>query len=185
VDKHRPLNPITYAPADLVTPSVLHTNPPRLRREAAAAVERMFHAARGDGVKLVSTSTYRSYAMQRQILASDTAAIGRVGADSIDMRPGYSEHQTGWAIDIGSATRPSVDFASAMASTPEGEWLASKAWQHGFHLSYPKDRESTTGILFEPWHFRYVGPALATELHRTGIQTLQEFFGLPATPGYR
>src|ERR1700712_567095 len=88
VDKHRPLSPRTYAPPDLVTPSVLHTNPPRLRREAAAAVERMFAGAEADGVRLVSTSTYRSYSMQQQILASDTATMGAARADSMDMRPG-------------------------------------------------------------------------------------------------
>jgi D-alanyl-D-alanine carboxypeptidase len=184
VDKHRPLQPVTYVPPDLVAPNVLHTNAPLLRKEAAAAVERMFSAASAAGVHLVSTSTYRSYDTQKQILAADTAAHGAAYANTLDMRPGYSEHQTGWAIDIGSSTRPAVDFDAGMAQTPEGTWLAANAWRYGFNLSYPKDRESTTGILYEPWHFRYVGTSLAAELHRTGTQTLQEFFSLPATPDY-
>ena len=184
VDKRRPLRPLTYVPPDLVAPRVLHTNAPLLRKDAAAAVERMFAGASSQGVHLVSTSTYRSYAMQKQVLAEDTAQSGAAYANTLDMHPGYSEHQTGWAIDIGSHTRPAVDFDAAMARTPEGEWLAANAWRYGFILSYPKDRETFTGILFEPWHFRYVGTALADELHRTGVQTLQEFFGLPASPDY-
>jgi D-alanyl-D-alanine carboxypeptidase len=184
VDKRRPLHPITYVPSDLVAPKVLHTNPPLLRREAAAAVEHMFAAAKAEGVTLVSTSTYRSYVSQKKILSQDTAQSGAAYANTIDMRPGYSEHQTGWAIDIGSSTRPEVDFDAKMATTPEGRWLAANAWRHGFTLSYPKNRESLTGILFEPWHFRYVGASLASELHRTGTETLQEFFGLPSSPTY-
>ena len=184
VDKRRPLKPVTFIPPDLVAPQVPHTNAPLLRKEAASAVERMFAGAEANGVRLVSTSAYRSYAAQKQVVASDTAQGGAAYADTIDMRPGYSEHQTGWAIDIGSSTRPAVDFDVRMADTPEGRWLAANAWQYGFHLSYPKGRESMTGILYEPWHFRYVAAALAAELHRTGIQTLQEFFGLPASPNY-
>jgi D-alanyl-D-alanine carboxypeptidase len=183
VDKHRPLHPITYVPPDLVAPRIPHTNPPLLRKEAAAAAERLFAGAKADGVHLVSTSTYRSYAVQKQILASDTAQGGAAYADRIDMRPGYSEHQTGWAIDIGSSTRPAVDFDGRMAGTPEGRWLAANAWKHGFHLSYPKDRESITGISFEPWHFRYVGTPLATELHRTGARARAAEPPRSAAPG--
>lgn len=185
VDKRRPLHPLTYVPPDLVAPRIAHTNPPLLRNEAAAAAERMFAGARVRGVRLVSTSTYRSYRAQKRILAADTARRGATSAETLDMRPGYSEHQTGWAIDIGSSTVPAVDFAAGMADTPEGRWLATNAWRYGFHLSYPKGRQSITGVLFEPWHFRYVGTALAAELHRTGVPTLQEFFGLPAAPSYR
>ncbi|MCU1475125.1 D-alanyl-D-alanine carboxypeptidase family protein [Amnibacterium sp.] len=184
VDKRRSLKPLTFVPPDLVAPQVRHTNAPLLRKEAAAAVERMFAGAAAQGVRLVSTSAYRSYDAQKQVFAADTAQGGAAYANTIDMRPGYSEHQTGWAIDIGSSTRPAVDFDVRMADTPEGKWLATNAWQYGFHLSYPKGRESMTGILYEPWHFRYVAVALATELHRTGAQTLQEFFGLPASPNY-
>jgi D-alanyl-D-alanine carboxypeptidase len=184
VDKRRPLKPLTYIPPDLVAANVRHTNAPLLRKEAAAALERMFSGAEAQGVRLVSTSAYRSYTAQRQVLASDTAQGGAAYANTIDMRPGYSEHQTGWAVDIGSSTRPAVDFDAGMADTPEGRWLATNAWQYGFHLSYPKDRESVTGILYEPWHFRYVATALAAELHRTGTETLQEFFDVPASPNY-
>lgn len=184
VDKRRPLRPATYVPPDLVrVQGVPYTNPPLLRREAAGAVTRMFAAALPAGVHLVSNSTYRSYTEQQSILAQDTATYGAAEANRIDMHPGCSEHQTGWAIDIGTANAR-CDLDTCMAHTDEGEWLAANAWRHGFLLSYPADREHITGISFEPWHFRYVGTALAAELHRTGTQTLQEFFRLPASPTY-
>ncbi len=182
VDSARPLHPLSYVPPDLVSVQVPHTNLPRLRKESATAVERMFAAASRQGVGLVSTSTYRSLQYQKTIIAQDTAAYGATYAKTFLELPGCSEHQTGWAIDIGSSTEPKLDFDAGMAATPEGKWLASNAWRYGFNLSYPKNRESITGISYEPWHFRYVGTTLASELHRTGIETLQEFFGLPATP---
>jgi D-alanyl-D-alanine carboxypeptidase len=185
VDKRRPLRPAAYVPPDLVpVRNVRHTNPPVLRPDAASAVRRMFAAARTErAVVLVSTSTYRSYRDQRNVFQQDVTQLGRARADRIDMRPGYSEHQTGWAIDIGTHDG-ACDFATCMGHTVEGSWLAENAWRFGFLLSYPADRLARTGIAYEPWHYRYLGTALAAELHRTRTQTLEEFFGLPPSPDY-
>ena len=184
VDKHRQLTPKRYVPADLVSVDVPHTNPPLLRRAAAGAVVAMFAAAKSEsGVHLVSNSTYRSYDDQQSVYDADAANLGKAGADKLDMRPGYSEHQTGWAIDIGT-NDGSCAFEACIGETVEGRWLAKHAWRFGFLLRYPQDRVSTTGITYEPWHFRYLGKALSTELHDTKVQTLEEFFGLPATPTY-
>ena len=65
--------------------------------------------------------------------------------------PGYSEHNLGLSMDIGS-TRRSID------RSPEGKWLKEHAWAHGFILRYPQDKTEITGIQYEPWHFRYVRP---------------------------
>jgi D-alanyl-D-alanine carboxypeptidase len=73
---------------------------------------------------------------------------------------------------------------ACFADTPQGLWLAANAWKYGFMLRYPNGKTPITGYEFEPWHYRYVGLELAAELHTTGIQTLEEFFGLPPAPTY-
>jgi D-alanyl-D-alanine carboxypeptidase len=184
VDKRRPLQPRSFVPPDLVSVHVPHTNPPILRRGAATATERLFAAAGREGVHLASNSTYRPYVDQQRIYASDRHRLGVAGADRLTARPGYSEHQTGLAIDIGTASRH-CDLDPCFAATPEGRWLAANAWRYGFLLRYPEGQEQVTGIEFEPWHFRYVGPSLAKEYHDEGATTLEAFFGLPAAPDYR
>ena len=181
VDKQRPL-PSTFVPSVVPVP-VAHTNPPLLRGAAAAAVVQLFAAARKDGLLLASNSTYRSYADQREVYDSDLADLGRAKADLLTAHPGCSEHQTGLAIDIGAESgRCTLD--TCLGAMPEGRWLAANAWRFGFLLRYPKDKVAVTGFQYEPWHFRYLGTDLAHHLHRIGVQTLEEFFGLPAAPVY-
>jgi D-alanyl-D-alanine carboxypeptidase len=184
VDKLRPLRPVSFVPPDLVTVRVAHTNPPILRRAAAHAAEAMFAAAARAGIRLASNSTYRPYSDQRRIYDGDVHRLGVAGADRLTARPGYSEHQTGLAIDIGTAGRH-CDLDPCFARTPEGRWLAANGWRYGFVLRYPAGEEQVTGIEFEPWHYRYVGTALAAEYHRTRAATLEQFFGLPPSPAYR
>ena len=88
-------------------------------------------------------------------------------------RPGHSEHQMGTTMDI---TSPSVgnDLVSAFGDTPEGKWLAANAHTFGFVMSYPPGKEATTGYIYEPWHFRYVGKAEAAAVRASGL-TLHEY----------
>ncbi len=183
VNKRRPLNPKTYEP-DVVTVPVEHTNPPLLRPVVSAAVVALFHAAKVEhGLELASNSTYRPYSDQKSVYDTDVSNLGKKEADRLTLRPGYSEHQTGLAIDIGTLSG-TCDLDACLGKRPEGTWLAGNAWRFGFLLRYPSDREHETGIEYEPWHFRYVGKPLARELHETRVQTLEEFFGLPASPDY-
>jgi zinc D-Ala-D-Ala carboxypeptidase len=163
---------------------VPHTNPPILRKPAAVAVERMFAAAAGAGIHLASNSTYRPYADQRRVYDADRAHLGLAGADRLTARPGFSEHQTGLAIDIGTASGH-CDLDPCFARTPEGRWVAAHAWRYGFVLRYPSGDEHLTGIEYEPWHFRYVGDPLAATYHDSHAATLEQFFGLPPSPSYR
>jgi D-alanyl-D-alanine carboxypeptidase len=184
VDKVRPLQPKSWRPKDLVPVDVPHTNPPILRRPAAEAAVRMFAGAAKVGVHLASNSSYRPYTDQKRIFRGDVAHLGRKGADRLTLRPGYSEHQTGLAMDIGVVSGAcSLDpcFGTSRAS----RWLDAHSWQYGYVLRYPKGQEQETGIEWEPWHFRYVGASLAAEYHRSGAVTLESFFGLPASPDYR
>ena len=183
-NKLRPLNPVDYEPADLVDVPVAHTWDPVLRQEAADAVVAMFQtAANESGIALASNSAYRSYSTQQGVYENDVASLGQEGADLSTARPGFSEHQTGLAMDIGAASG-SCSLNQCFADTPEGQWLAANAYRFGFLLRYPADKVPVTGFEFEPWHYRYIGVDLATEMHSKGITTLEEFFGLPAAPNY-
>lgn len=175
VNKLRPMNPQDFVPSDLVPVDVPYTNEPELRQEAADAVIAMFQAATDEaGLTLASNSAYRSYETQVNVYDGD---------DTLTARPGFSEHQTGLVMDIG-AESGECSLDPCFADTPEGAWLRDNAWRFGFILRYPADKTDITGYAFEPWHFRYVGVELATEMHETGVTTLEEFFGLPPAPNY-
>ncbi|MDQ0577728.1 M15 family metallopeptidase [Agromyces albus] len=175
VNKLRPLTPQDFEPPDLVDVPVEHTNEPLLRQEASDAVVVMFQAALDEaGLELASNSAYRSYSAQESVYDGD---------DLYTARPGYSEHQTGLTMDIGSVSGE-CSLDPCFADTAEGIWLRDNAWRFGFILRYAADKTEVTGYSFEPWHFRYVGVPLATEMHETGVVTLEEFFGLPAAPDY-
>lgn len=187
VNKKRPL-PAGYVPPDLTVPGV------RLRLAATAeqmqisglivpALIEMFEAAKQDGVHLVFGSGYRSEVLQRQFYNSYVAQDGQEAADRYSARPGTSEHQTGLTFDA-TAADGSCHLEICFAQTPEGKWLIANAQSYGFIVRYPEDKEDVTGYQYEPWHLRYVGRELAAELRRTGIQTLEEFFGLPSAASY-
>ncbi|WP_235825192.1 M15 family metallopeptidase [Agromyces badenianii] len=175
VNKLRPLNPQDFEPEDLVDVPVPHTWEPMLRQEAADAVVAMFEAASDEAdLALASNSAFRSYSSQESIYDGD---------DLLTARPGFSEHQTGLVMDIG-AESGECSLATCFADTAEGIWLRDNAWRFGFILRYPADKTPVAGYEFEPWHYRYVGVPLATEMHETGFTTLEEFFDLPAAPDY-
>ncbi|MCU1523284.1 MAG: hypothetical protein JWO18_178 [Microbacteriaceae bacterium] len=183
-NKLRPLNPPTYVPPDLVETPVAHLNPPTLRKEAADAMVAMFAAAKAEGAGgMQLQSAYRSYAVQVKVYNGYVGSLGRARADAQSARPGFSEHQTGLAADI-SALPLTCALAACFGQTPQGMWLAANAYRFGFLLRYPADKTPVTGFIYEPWHFRYIGVPLATEMHDTGVTTLEEFFGLPAAPEY-
>ncbi len=98
--------------------------------------------------------------------------------------PGYSEHQTGLAVDLAPVPAQGCNLEICFGSMPQGKWLAANCWQYGFLLRYPADKVAVTGYQYEPWHFRYIGIPLATEMHNEGVETMEEFFGLPAAPNY-
>ncbi|GAB3794238.1 hypothetical protein GCM10028798_00340 [Humibacter antri] len=184
VNKSRALNPETYVPPDLVQPPVPNIHDQPVRQVVSDALTAMFAAAKSEaGLLLTLQSGYRSYDMQVNDYAGDVAAHGRAYADSDTARPGHSEHQTGLAVDISAASgRCSLD--ACFGQTPEGQWLAANAWRFGFLLRYPQGEEAITGYTYEPWHFRYVGIPLSTELHDTGVATLEQFFGVPGGDTY-
>jgi len=179
VDKLRPVNPQSFVPSDLVDANVPAVFTSTLREPAARAVEAMFAAFTAEtGESLRLQSAFRSYETQISVYANNNYD------DTQSARPGFSEHQTGLAMDI-SPVSGECALDECFATTVGGQWLAANAWQYGFLLRYPSGLTPITGYAFEPWHYRFIGTELAAEMHLTGVQTLEEFFGLPAAPDYQ
>lgn len=187
VNKKRPL-PAGYVPPDLDVPDVrlrLGRTAPQMpfSKSAIPALKEMFDAAASEGVILVFGSGYRSEDLQRQFYSQYVAQDGQANADRYSARPGTSEHQTGLSFDATNITE-NCHLEICFQDTPEGIWLKNNAYKYGFIVRYPENKEDVTGYQYEPWHLRYVGRELAAELRRTGIQTLEEFFGLPSAASY-
>jgi D-alanyl-D-alanine carboxypeptidase len=168
VDKTHPL-PEAYEPEDLAELTGGFYQAGRrgltLRRPAAEALEEMAAAARADGVTLVASSAYRSYGYQVEVYNRNVREMGQTLADRESARPGYSQHQTGLALDFGS-----ID--DSFAETRAGRWMLEKAGSFGWSLSFPEGYEDVTGYRWESWHYRYVGKDLAAFIDRwfDGIQ---------------
>ncbi len=187
VNKPRAIDPIDYVPTDLIAPHVPQRVPGNESMQVRAAVSKaldvMFADAKQAGIILMLSSGYRSYSYQVGLYDGYVKSMGQAGADKISARPGHSEHQTGLAADIEPASRK-CEIDACFADTPEGKWLAEHAYEYGFIIRYPADKVDTTGYAYEPWHVRFLGIDLANELHKTGVKTLEEFFGLPGGPNY-
>ncbi|MDN4642694.1 M15 family metallopeptidase [Arthrobacter sp. PsM3] len=186
VNKHRPLSPATYRPADLVQPGVrLATSGEAalLNSTTAAAAERMFAAAAGAGVILTLASGYRSYATQTGTYNGYVSSRGQAEADTASARPGYSEHQTGWSFDLGDGGG-ACSFQPCFAEQPAAVWARNNAYLFGFVVRYPWMLHTITGYYYEPWHLRYIGVEAAGDMSTRSIATLEEYFGLEAAPAY-
>lgn len=186
VNKHRPLKPANYVPADLVQPRValaVSGEAALLNRTTAAAAERMFAAAATAGVTMTLASGYRSYATQTATYSGYVSARGQAAADTASARPGYSEHQTGWAFDIGDGGG-ACSFQPCFAEQPAAVWAKANAHRFGFVVRYPWMLHPITGYYYESWHLRYIGTEAASDMKKRGIGTLEEYFGLKAAPGY-
>ena len=177
VNKQRPLSPKTFAPTDLVAVG----GGQQLRKEAAAALVQLISAAKTDGKYISPLSGYRSYNTQVTVYNREVSTYGQTVADSQSARPGTSEHQTGLSIDVGGG---GCGVEDCFGKTAEGKWVAANAYKYGFIIRYPETKQPITGYRYEPWHIRYVGVELATEMQKQGVQTLEEFFSLPAAPSY-
>lgn len=186
VNKELPIQE-DYIPKDLVVPNVEFQIPyfdekKQMRAEAAKALEKLFEAAKADGLSLCGVSGFRSYQRQYKIFTTNIKKNSLEHAMQYSAIPGRSEHQTGLAIDVSTA---SVNYRidSSFADTPEGQWLVDNAHLYGYIIRYPEDKTQITGYSYEPWHIRYVGKALATYIYRNNL-TLEEFYGFKPTMDY-
>lgn len=177
VNKSRAIDPEGWAPSELDSSGGAPMVP-----EASSALERMRAAAADAGVPISVGSAYRAYGFQQYLYNDYVARWGTDRADRFSARPGHSEHQTGWAVDVYASA--ACRLKECFADEPAGQWIAERGHEFGFLVRYPPGVESVTGFKHEPWHLRYVGVELATVMHERGIATMEEFFSLPDAPDY-
>ena len=132
--------------------------------------KQMVDAARNDGIKLYNISSYRSYSTQNYLYNNYVNNSGKTAADTFSARAGYSEHQTGLATDINTASS-----SDHFENTKEYQWLINNSYKYGFILRYPQGKEYITGYKFEPWHYRYVGIDVAKYISEHNI-TYEEYY---------
>lgn len=161
-----------YEPDNLVNVNTKTNQKILMKKEAAEKLQEMFKAAENDGIELVPVSAYRTYDYQKNVFDQSVKSQGIEYTKRYVAVPGYSEHQTGLAIDVGSPedTTLTDDFENTNAFI----WLQKNMHDYGFILRYPKGKENITGYKYEPWHIRYVGKDVAKKIQETGL-TLEEF----------
>jgi carboxypeptidase len=172
-------NKAPAVPVTLVKPDVQPTRETvseniYMRPEAAAALEDLFEAAAQDGITLYATSGYRSYSTQKAIFERKLERMDEKQANASVAKPGYSEHQTGLAMDIEGETTKGTGLTEAFGESPEGIWTAEHCAEYGFIIRYPKGKTNITGYIYEPWHLRYVGKDAAAEITELGV-TFEEY----------
>lgn len=141
----------------------------------------MIDAAEEDGVSLMICSGYRSYDRQQALFNSKISKLMdegnnyleayKIGSMNVTV-PGTSEHHIGLALDIMTGSYTTMD--DGFGDTEAGKWLRDNAPDYGFILRYPKGKEEITGIVYEPWHFRYVGTEYAKDITERGV-CLEEY----------
>jgi len=137
--------------------SITADNRLKMRTAAAKKFQQMEADARADGVNLVAISAFRTTEAQEQLFfgvkeqrVQDASKRAEVSAP-----PGYSEHHTGYAIDLGDGDTPATNLETSFADTAAFAWLKQNAPKYSFELSFPPDNEQ--GVSYEPWHWRFVG----------------------------
>lgn len=169
-----------YIPKNMTVPKVKfsfneYDDKKLMRADAATALEGLFAEAKSSGIDIYAVSGYRSFARQSEIFTSSANKYGQAQANKSSARAGQSEHQTGLAMDLTSASVNYV-LSQEFGNTKEGVWLKANASKHGFIIRYQQGKESITGYQYEPWHIRYVGKKAAQDISSWNI-TLEEYLG--------
>ena len=177
-------HPITEADVPEVAIETVDANGYQVDVRIMQDLEAMFADARAAGRNPMICSAFREWdmqvslyenkierVMQEEGLTQEEAAIK---ASTVVAKPGTSEHQVGLALDIVSSDYQELD--EAQMETEDQKWLMENSWKYGFILRYPMDKSDITGIIFEPWHYRYVGKKAAKEITEQNI-TLEEYVG--------
>src|SRR5690606_33199023 len=120
-------------------------------------------------------SSYRSYNTQIATYNRWVSISGSAGADTYSARPGYSEHQTGFVIDV-AAKGCTLD---CFGETSQYKWFQQNSAKFGFIQRYHAGYESITGYKAEEWHYRYVGVEVALDMQAKGIKTLEQYWNIP------
>lgn len=164
------VNKYHYLPEGYVPPNLVElATGEQLTAQTAEAFGRLQTAANQAGHGLSINTAYRSHERQKTLYETLRKQGSPEQAELRAARPGFSEHQTGNALDVRS-----VNESGAFEETAAYQWLLENSWQYGFIIRYPKGKEEITGYQFEPWHITYVGDA-AGAMHAQGMETLEEY----------
>ena len=148
--------PYDVAPPEKLVP-ITSDGKIKMRPSAAEKFKQMQAAAQADGVTLVAVSAFRTTQAQSELFFSvkEQRVEDAVKRAKVSAPPGYSEHHTGYAIDIGDGHAPATHVEPEFADTAAFKWLQQNALKYSFELSFPPNNEQ--GVSYEPWHWRFVG----------------------------
>jgi D-alanyl-D-alanine carboxypeptidase len=187
-NKQRPIENKNYIPPGLVSPKVLISTQSEygallLQHSVSNALTDMFNEASKEKISLALIGGYHSLMYQTSIYTGQLFSKADPSKYSNVFKPGYDETQAGLSAAIG-AKNNSCNKETCFASTHEGIWLYKNAYKYGFIVRYPNNHQSSTGIEYEPWLYRYVGNQLAAKLYNNK-QSMEEFFSLPSAVNYK
>lgn len=143
-----------------------------LVKEAYDAYVEMYNAAKAQGLNLYVSTSYRNYNFQATLYNNYVNEDGQVNADTYSARPGYSEHQTGLAVDLGTTSNHSI---TQFGNSEEFVWVNNNCWKYGFIRRYTDESEYITGYVTEEWHYRYVGKDIAKFIYENNL-TFEEYY---------
>lgn len=147
-------------------------------------LQQMMDDCRAAGFDPLICASYRTMEKQEALFEDKEARLIREGCPENEVEaeaakvvayPGTSEHQLGLALDIVDVSYQQLD--TEQENTPVQQWLMKNSWKYGFVLRYPTDKSDITGIIYEPWHYRYVGKEAAAEMYENKL-CLEEYLGI-------
>lgn len=175
------VNPWTPIPDDYEVSLTKLKNGHSVDERCYPGLQAMMDDCRAAGLKPIICSSYRTQETQQRLFNNIVKKYLAKGYSEEDARveagksvavPGTSEHQLGLAVDIVDISNQNLD--SSQEKTAVQKWLMENSWRYGFILRYPNDKSDLTGIIYEPWHYRYVGKVAAKEIYEQRI-CLEEY----------
>ena len=157
------------------TPELGEIEGQKLDQRILEPMQQFVADARAEGLSVFLSSGYRGFEEQQYLFNRKVEQYGEEKAATIVSRPGTSEHQTGLACDITDEYYELKD--ESLENTALYQWMSKHCQEYGFIVRYPKHKEEITGIIYEPWHFRYVGVEAATYMVEHNL-CLEEFVAL-------
>lgn len=161
-----------YVPSNLVKLTDFSKGGIYLNSEAYEAFKKMATDALIEDLNIRIISAYRSYDYQQNLYNNYLKKYSKEEVDSFSARAGYSEHQTGLAVDIDNNKLSYTNFGK----TKEYVWMQENCYKYGFIRRYTKENEKITGYVNEPWHYRYVGLEISKYMHDNNIKTYEEYY---------
>ena len=177
------VNPWNELPEDWQVDLVTLSNGLQIDRRCYDALQEMMDACREAGYEPLICSAYRTQETQQDLFNNKVAKLEAGGkshdeavqeAGTVVAVPGTSEHQLGLTVDVVDVNNQNL--TEEQEKTPTQKWLMANSWRYGFIHRYPNSKSDITGIIYEPWHYRYVGKAAAQDIFNRDI-TLEEYVG--------